>query len=208
MATFFTEIPTPLIHEDQLFPDRDDRLIYEHLKHFCSKFFPLPAVDVSLLGKRLVVTRGHKYLRAARELGYPWLRAIYQSRSGDTAGVLDELPAGVRVVPRELLEQESMASVASDHHVYFFDRPLGAQEQDRFLTDIAGFFERLETPLIEQSEKRLLGWGFPFGGHCGEFEALIPVGDPSWCAPYLESCRKFSRETRRIVSFQGASFSG
>jgi hypothetical protein len=206
MKSYFIEIPLASIHEDERYPDCDNHDIYEHLKYFCSKCFPLPAIEVSLVGEKLVVTQGHKYLRAARELGYPWVCAVYLSHMRDPQAVLKELPPGIRITPRELLEQEAAASVARDFHVYFFDGALTPEEQERFLSDIPGFFERLETPLIGKSEKRLFGWAFPFDAHCAEFEALIPVGDPSWAKAYLETCRRFSREVRRIVSFQGARF--
>ncbi len=204
--TYFIEVPLPLIQEDQRYPNRDTRHIYDHLRYFCSKVFPLPAIDVVLDNGKLIVIRGHQYARAARELGYPWLRAAYKSQVTNPQAVLDELPLGVKVIPQELLAQESETAVSRDHHVYFFDGALTLGEKDRFLSDIAGFFEGLETPLIGKSEKRLLKWDFPFGGHCGEFEALIPVGDPTWVEAYLDTCRKFSRQVRRIVSFQGARF--
>src|SRR5262249_53147707 len=146
------------------------------------------------------------YLWAARELGCPWLRAVYQTQARDPQAVLDELPPGIRITPSELLEREREIRVAREYHVYFFEGALTLAEQERFLSDIAGFFYRLATALIEKSEKRLFKWDFPFGGHCGEFEALIPVGDLSWGSAYLETCRKFSREVRRIISFQGACF--
>jgi hypothetical protein len=207
MKSFLIEIPISLIHAEPDYPDHDDRQIYEHLMYFCSKFFPLPAIDVRLVGERLVVIRGHKYLWAAQQLSYPWLRAVYKSDKPDPQAMLEELPPGIRITPREVLEQENATILARDYHVFFFDAPLTPEEQELFLSNIAGFFERLETPLIPQSEKRLFRWSFPFDGHCGEFEALIPVGDPSWLNAYLETCRKFSREVKRIVSFQGACFS-
>ena len=132
MATYFIDIPTPLVLEDPRFPDEDERLIYEHLRHFCSKLFTLPSIDVALVAGKLTVTRGHKYLRAARELGHTWLRACYQSLSHDPAGVLAELPAGVKFSSRELLEREAAVSVAREFHVYFFDGALSGKDQARF----------------------------------------------------------------------------
>lgn len=196
-----------MIHIDERYPDRDTRRIYEHLKYALSRpnSFPLPAIDVSLIEKRLVVTRGHKYLRVANELGRPWIRAIFQSKSNDSKAALDELPPGVRITPREVLENEVSMKVKRGYHVYFFEHPLSADAQRRFLTEIAEFFERLDTPLIDRSEKRLLSWAFPFEGRCAEFEVLIP-GDDSWCSEYLKASQSFSRNVQRIVSFQGKVF--
>jgi hypothetical protein len=208
MKSYFLEIPLSLIREDEQYPDRNARHIYEHLKHTLShaNAFPLPAIDVKFVDGKFVVTGGHKYLRAARELERPWIRAVFQSESKNSAEVLKQLPQGIRVTPREVLQREEATSVVREYHVYFFERPLSSEVQKQFLNDIAGFFERLETPLIARSEKRLFHWAFPFEGRCAEFEALIPVGDRSWMEAYLKTCQAFSRNVQRIVSFQGARF--
>jgi hypothetical protein len=208
MRTHFLEIPVCMIYEDGRYPDRDTRYIYQHLKYALSRpsSFPLPAIDVNRVDGQLVVTRGHKYLRIARELGHPWIRAVFSSDAREPADLLEELPPGIRVTPREELEREAGMRVVRGYHVYFFDLPLNPEAQKRFLEDIGCFFERLETLLIGRSEKRLLQWAFPFEGRCGEFEAIIPVGDTSWCDTYLKTCQTFSRDVQRIVSFQGARF--
>jgi hypothetical protein len=125
----------------------------------------------------------------------------------DSKALLKDLPSGVRVIPQEELEREEAIPVVRDWHVYFFDGPLNPSERERFLIEIAAFFERLETPLIARPEKRLLQWAFPFDARCAEFEALVPVGDRSWCVAYRNVCIRFSRDVRRIISFQGARFS-
>jgi hypothetical protein len=208
MPDHFIEIPTSLVHEDPRYPDQDNRHIYEHLRHFCSKFFPLPAVSVKLTGGKLIVTEGHKYLRAARELGYPWLRAIYESRFCEPGAILKELPSGVKLTSHEVLEREMAAAVVRGYHVYFFDGALTCLEQERFRREIAGFFERLDTLLIASEQERVFACEFPFKKTCAEFEALIPVGDPSWARSYLEVSRGFSQDVKRIISFQGARFPG
>ena len=207
MTAHWLEIPLPLIHVDERYPDREHRQIYEHLKYALSRpsSFPLPAIDVSLVEAKLVVTRGHKYLRIATELSQPWIRAIFQSKSSDSKVVLDQLPPGIRITPRQVLEHEVSMKVVRGFHVYFFERSLSAEAQQRFLIEIADFFEKLDTPFIDRSEKRLLGWAFPFEGRCAEFEALIP-GDSSWCSEYLKASQSFSRNVERIISFQGATF--
>ncbi len=208
MKSYFLEIPLSLVHEDKRYPDRNTRHVYEHLKHTLSHAspFPLPAIDVSLVDGKLVVTDGHKYLWIARDLAHPWIRGIFRSETKEHDGVLSEIPPGIRITPREILEREEALPVVRGYHVYFFEHPLNQEAQKRFLADIAGFFERLDTPLIGPLEKRVFGWAFPFGGECAEFEALLPVGDTSWCGAYLTICQAFSRNVQRIVTFQGARF--
>jgi hypothetical protein len=206
MKTYFIELAISLVREDPGFPDRDDRHYFEHLRYFCSKFFPLPAIDVILADRKFIVTRGHKYFRAASDLGYPWLRAVYQSETRYPQALLRQLPDGIRITPHEVLERESATTVARDFHVYFFQGSLTEAEKYQFRSEIAGFFERLATPLIATKEKRLFSCAFPFGGQCAEFKALIPIGDSTRLTDYLRTCQRFSRDVRRIVSFQGARF--
>jgi hypothetical protein len=173
MKVYFLEIPVAIIHEDERYPDRDTRHIYEHIKYVCSRpsFFPLPAIDVNLVKGKFVVTRGQMHLRIAQELKRAWIRAVFSSDVQDPVEWVTGLASGIRIIPREELECEVDMPVVRGYHVYFFDGPLGPEARERFLVDIAGFFERLETPLIGSSENRLFNWAFSFAGYCGEFEA-------------------------------------
>lgn len=152
------DVPVRFLVEDERYPDRDSRHIYEHLKYTCSRPspFPLPAVGLIHHENRLVVTRGHKYLRIARELGRPSLRAVLSTPALE-AQLIQQFP-GVQLVPNEVLEREQRLLVINDYHVYFFESPLGLSEQQRFLTQIGGFFERLNVPLPADRPKRLLHW--------------------------------------------------
>jgi hypothetical protein len=208
MKALFLEIPVSLVREDERYPDTNKEDIYEHLRHLFAlpRSFPLPAIYVKLMDGRLIVSGHHIYLRIARELGEERIRGILQCQGIEPNEVLKQLSSEIRVIPREELEREEAMPVVRDWHVYFFDGPLSQGDRERFLVEIAGFFERLETPLIGRSEKRLFQWAFPFEGRCAEFEALIPVGDRSWCEAYRKVCIDFSRNVHRIVSFQGARF--
>ena len=204
----FLKIPVKSVTEDANYVETDTRQIYEHLKYFYSlpRIFPLPAIHVQLSGENISITRGRNYLRIARDLGDEWIRGILQYEATDSVDFFAGLPDGVEEIPREDMELEASAPVVRSWHVYFFESPLAGVEQALFLNRVAGFFERLETPFIAASEKRLFRSAFPFDGHCAQFEALIPVGDNSWFAAYREVSRNFSRDIRRIVSFQGARF--
>jgi hypothetical protein len=200
------ELPTSAIAEIDRYPDRDQRYIYEHLKHACSlpSPFPLPAVVVDVVDGRCVVSAGHKYLRIARDLGRPRIRCVV-SKSLPEDRILELVPGSSRVAA-DILRTEQNVTVVPDYHVYFFETPLSTAEQSQFREDIVGFFERLQTPLLRDKAQRILHYAFPFEGRCAEFQALIPVGDGSWLGAYLEAGRKFSRDVKRIVSFQGAHF--
>jgi hypothetical protein len=202
------ELPVTAIAESDRYPDRDARYIFEHLKYVCSlpSPFPLPAVVIDVVDGRCIVTAGHKYLRIARELGRSHHRCIVQRNSShNEATILALVPGGARVAP-DILQQEQNAMVVPDYHVYFFHEPLTHEEQTRFRSEIAGFFERLQSPLLKGAGARVAHCAFPFEGRCAEFTALVPVGDSSWFGAYRELSRRFSREVKKIWSFQGAHF--
>lgn len=201
-------IPVSSVKENPSFPDKNTRQVYEHLKYALSRPgpFPLPAIKVSLVAGEPVVTGGHKYLRIAREFGTEYIRAIIAPDKFAKSDLLELLPKGSELVPTAELEREIQMPVVRDFHVYFFKEPLDEIQQKEFINSVAGFFERLRTPLLLDSDKRLFSWDFPFGGLCAEFEANFPVGDKSWFNDYLRVTQDFSRNIARIITFQGAHF--
>jgi hypothetical protein len=210
MSSLFIDTPISLVREDPRYPDRDTHYIYDHLKYLLSRprSFPLPAMRVMLDEDGLSVTDGHKYLRIARELGHPKLRAILGSSSTPNSELIAQLPQGVTVIPKGELERELKHPWVNDYHVYFFDEPLTPEAQEKFASRIAGFFETLKSPLLEGIEKRVTHVAFPFGARCAEFQAVIPLGDQSWFPAYLAVARNFSRDVAHISTFQGGTFPG
>src|ERR1700722_12628534 len=108
MRHSFLEIPLPLIHEDERYPDRDNRHIYEHLKyvHSFPRLFPLPSIHVRFIKGRFVVIANHKYLRIARELHDPWIRALLTAESKSPIDLFKQLSPEIRITPRDVLERE------------------------------------------------------------------------------------------------------
>jgi hypothetical protein len=208
MTYHFLDIPLTVIGDEEWRPA--DPQLYEHLKYAWTlpNPYPLPMIHVGEVGEKIVVQRGHKYVRVARELGHARIRGVFESELKDTAEVLKGLPQGIRMIPRDVLEREEAEDRVRGYQVFFFERPLTSQEQGRFLTDIVGYFERSETSLIASSEKRVFQYSFPFGGRCAQVEAIMPVGDHSWIAGFGGACIKFSREVVRIVSLRGEPFIG
>ncbi|MFZ6682186.1 hypothetical protein ACO0LI_30175 [Undibacterium sp. Tian12W] len=201
-------IPVVAVKEDISYPDRNTSQVYDHLKYTLSRPvpFPLPAIGVSLADEGIVVTRGHKYLRIARELGVTSIRAFLDAKKFASSDPLELLPEGSELVSGEELEDEGRIPVVRGFHVYFFDRPLNEVQQAEFISAVGSFFENLDTPLLQDSDKRLLSWGFPCEGRCVEFEANFPVGDRSWANDYLKVTLDFSKNVARILTFQGSLF--
>jgi hypothetical protein len=203
----FFEIPTSLVVEDELFPDLDGRHIYEHLKYFLSlpSEFPFPAPRLKFLEGRFVAVSGQKYAQIARELNVPSVRAIIDwGASIPTPSQLASF--GIRAVSSEELKQEQDVKIVDEYHVYFFEGALTEGQQQSFRTDVAGFFERLRSRLVEPDQNRHIEVSFPFDARCAVFRVSVPVADGSWPESYLNACRRFSMQIKKISSFQGAVF--
>src|SRR3954469_5616607 len=103
MSYQFIEVSPADILIDRSAVERDDGFEYEHLKRYCSKFTPLPAVTVRLGEGRLIAVRGQKYLSIARELGRDRIRAVLQDTTFDELQK-QGVPGLLSVVPKALLE--------------------------------------------------------------------------------------------------------
>ncbi|MES2036769.1 MAG: hypothetical protein V4495_02935 [Pseudomonadota bacterium] len=199
-------IPVSSVKEDRSYPDKDTLQMYEHLKYRLSKprSFPLSAIRVALVAGEVIVIGKHKYLQIARELGIEYIRATIRGDEFAKSDLLKLLPKGSEQVPDEELEREMQVPVIRDFHVYFFYEALNEMQQREFVNSVAGFFEKLKTPLLQDADKRVFSWNFPFGGRCAEFEANFPVGDRSWANDYLRVTQEFSKKVARIITFQGS----
>ena len=203
MAIVLVEIPTTLacLDEDR-FPDRDESHIFDHLLHYCSKFTPLPVITVIVEGRSATVVRGHKYLRIARALGHSTLRAVVDSPPSTPSDVADFLarPDVVELNWPELEAAERAQSTVRAWHVFFFERPLTADEKRDFEGRVANLFSPFsdgEPLVICFDDRRQLA----------EIEGPTPEGH-EWARQHLATFAAFSQQRVRIVSFQGLRFPG
>lgn len=207
MKTIFLDVPVGAVDKPEDYVERDTQHIYPHLKHFLSlpRPFPLPAVQVGLRQKSLVLKSRAFYWQIARELGKATIRAALEVTDVDT-GFLGRLPKGVRLIPDEVLRNELAVPVVRGWHVYFFDGPLSENDRRLFQEKVYGFFEELKTPLIDEGVQRTFLCEFLYDCTCAQFEVLIPIADKSWFKTYRNIGLEFSKKIHRIVSFQGARF--
>ena len=112
----------------------------------------------------------------------------------------------MKSISKEDLQRETEGAVVRQCQAFFFEEPLSLEDQREFEVEIAGFFDRLRTPLIDANQRRLLSVSFPFEASCAVLEALVPVGDHSWLESYHKTCQRFSGSVKKIVSFLGARF--
>jgi hypothetical protein len=192
------------------FPDRDDSLIFEHLLHYCSLLETLPAVRVLVDWEQVVITRGHKYLRIALQLGRSKIRAVIDPSSVANAVVMLKSQPGVEKMDWDEIDTLERATPMVDQwHVFFFERPLTKEEKTHFEIDVVHFFEGLAHPTqaeVGASSVRCIRYDDQ--GPSAEFLTRTPVGDESWYGPYFAVAKRFSSEIVRVVSYQGRRFDG
>lgn len=197
VAIVLVEVPTGAVTLDEVkYPDRDTSLVFEHLVRYCSRFEPLPAIGVALNGRTVTVVRGHKYLRAAKVLGRPSIRAVVVG-----ASPREDLDMAIAAVGGKLLDWEGIRDAERNEpvpmgwHVFFFARPLSADEKASFERVVSSAFPGVPVR-VEHDD----------AGPAAEFEAPTPVTDESWARRNLGAFSAFSEECVPIVSYLGRRF--
>lgn len=208
MAVLVVECnPRLLKVNDETYPDRDTAFIYDHLKHYCSRFSPLPAATVTVIAGAPVVVQGQKYVQIAVDLGRESIRAIIigNNKSEQTQHFLRS--EGVRTLEWDALRREEVGSSVLDAvHVFFFESSLSDAERKLFEERILGFFHGIRSVLIQDRPKNVSQAVYSHGGHCAEFVATTPAGDPSWFHDFHVRCLEFSRNVAQVASYQGRRF--
>lgn len=197
-----------LILDERAHPDLDRSYVYEHLKHYCSKFRPLPAVTISQASIPPVIVEGHKYYRIAQELGHDSIRTVMADRHVHRRLNKFLSSPGIRIIDRAEIDKELWDTRVLDAwHIYFFESPLNDRAKEEFKKQLTGYFELLKSPLLDsRSGARVSEINFPFNDYCAEFKAITPVGDESWYRDYLGTTIDFSKRVAAITSYQGYRF--
>ena len=198
MALRLLRLPIELPTVDETrFPDLDKSLVQQHLTHYLAKCEVLPAITVEVQSDSVVVTRGHKYLVSARELGLPSIRAVVTPTS-DSASV-----DGLREQPG--VEELSWNDHAHDNwndqmpvwHILFFAAPIG--ERDRLelqqrlrLLRSASTLPDSEIEVESDEALRMMA-----------FRMVTPAFDREWGLSLLKTLVDYGRECVPILSHQG-----
>jgi hypothetical protein len=178
--------------------DDHDGFVHEHLRRYCSKFRPLPAIAVTPAGDRLRVVAGQRYAVIARELGEARIRAVM---TGDTfeAARRRGVRGVVALVPADVLERELQAMPAS-WHVFFFAAGLDpwalAQVEARFAEFVTRSLPDVST----------LASGYDAAGPCFEIQFPTPVTDYEWAARYRAFIVSLNDGVAKIATYQGRRF--
>jgi hypothetical protein len=201
MTPIFVEVPLErLTIDEKVSPDSDTSCVLEHLTYYCSKFEPLPAVTISVDQGDGLVTRGHKYLQAARALGRPSMRAVIKAASSERAVNEFLSRPGVRSLgPQAASSFEATDARPLSWHVIYFRHALEAEEVWALERSLASSFEESQSGAFKVT--------YDPGQWRAEFQARTPVGDQDWANAYLAVLLDFHHRCAPIATWQGRKFS-
>ena len=205
MSFQFIEISPTAVSIDRDEVARDDGFVYEHLKRYCSKFAPLPAITVNVNNGKFVVVAGHKYASIAQELGHDRIRAIVRDATFEELrkqGVHGLLSA----VPTTLLEAEQRIAVVFGWHVFFFKSAPPQAVAAEIDTRFRSFLNRSLPPALGEGIKVSIESRFDFSGPCLEIRFPTPVANVSWAKTYQAFALSLSAEVWPIETYQGRRF--
>jgi hypothetical protein len=183
----------------------DSRVIYEHLKYYCSKFKPLPAIAVQLDGDRLRIVDRHAYASIARDLGVERIRAVLV---GTTLEELEQ--KSIRnvpvLVPRETLDSELRCEAVAAWHVLFFGTVPAAEIVAEIDRRFRLFLKHSLAPLIGDEGSSDISSEFKPSGPCFEIRFPTPAENHRWATAFRGLLFGIHRELASIESYQGQRF--
>jgi hypothetical protein len=205
MSFQFIEVSPPDVILDRSEVERDDGFVYEHLKRYCSKFTPLPAITVKLSGGKLLAVRGHKYLSIALELHQERIRAVLQGTTFEDLR-RQGVPGVLSVVPQTRLESEQNTAVIAGWHVFFFKSTPSQEMADRIDARFRGFLNQSLPDALGSSHQVVIDSRFDFSGPCFEIKFPTPVANQAWANLYHAFISSVSNEVLPIATYQGRRF--
>ncbi len=199
--------PNDVKVDESVFPDKwKDIYIYEHLRHFYSKFSSMPSIGIYVTRESVTVMRGHQYLSIAKDLGRGSIRAVVDHTSPKKAVEQFLKRPSVRQLDEEELKAYDDAILRSySWYVFFFERPLGAEERELFERKIVDYLKQAPLPPQFEGVERLKELNYPYEGQCAEVEVFTPL-DSRWYGRFRLVMMDFHTNVVPIISFQGTKF--
>jgi len=218
--------PNEIHEENANFPDNESSFVYEHLKYYCSKFYPLPAITVGYENNRFFVIRGHKYLRIAVELNHEHILCVlpdeYQpllfgegndaaKRPGQpnlsTVGLYLKQNKIEILDPKDFDTDSRSDAIDIFDHVYYFEKPLSESQKIEFRELIQSFFFVLK---YAQNLASGFEWVSPIEFDAeerrAEFKIKLKNPEGEWAHLYRGITMKFSENVAKIHTFCGRFF--
>lgn len=196
MAITYLLVDPDFVEEIPAYPDRNDGFIFEHLKEYCALFDPLPAITVSVHGQRLVVERGHHYLRIAKELRRRTLRAGIVGE--DFTGIVGVLST----IPNVELEDEMAESIIDGWHVFFLISPPSSADLQALKEHFDEFLKTSLPRFVGNHRPERSDWrANPETGFVA-IKFPTPLTSHEWALQFRQQFR-YLPNGMRFISYQG-----
>lgn len=179
--------------------------IYEHLRYFCSKFFPIPSIMVKIEHNSILAISRSVYLQIAKDLNLPTIRAVInESSDKDAIDLLAEKKEITLLDYQKLRDTEHF--VNQSWHVFFFEQKLTQDEKDEFKNLV---FEQFKSQsYLSENEKNnaISSFNISHSGKCVEFKGLTPSENHDWANSFRQKLIDFHSKVAKITSYQGHKF--
>ncbi len=174
----------------------DDSVVYPDLLRLLRHSEWLPAVRVKVEDGVLQLVGGAHFLRVARDLARPAIRA----------SITQPVPANIECIPGfqswvsdELLAEEARQVWGDDWHVFGLSKPLDTTALSQLRCQFDDF---LDTSIGVRTQ----AWCYDEGSRCLEIMFRVPLGDHLWIGRYLDFVRSAFADVGGLTSFQGRRF--
>jgi len=170
-----------------------------------SKLYPIPWITVRVDANSVIITRGHLYLKVARELGNEKIHAVVDRNDSDDIFIqkLLDRPCVIKLDWKTLIQEDEQL-LSYGWLVFFFKRLLNSVEKKIFEEEVVGFFQQIQVPgSVNLGRERIKNLNYPYSGLCAEFQAYLPWEDERWYLTSRAVLLNFHLNCVPIVSFQG-----
>lgn len=179
--------------------------IYEHLRYFCSKFFPIPSIMVRIDHNSIIAISRSIYLQIAKDLDLPTIRAVINELSDkDAIDLLAKKKEITLLDYRKLRDTEHI--VSQSWHVFFFERDLRQDEKYEFKDLVFEHFKSQNYLMESLKDSPITFFDFSHSDQCAEFRGFTPAENRDWTNSFRQKLYNFHLERVRITSYQGRRF--
>lgn len=201
MPVIVTEVPVNSLVRDES-KAKETPYVFDHLKYYCSKFMPLPAVIARLKDGKAEVLGAGVYLDIAKALGHKTIRVSFREKS-EAKEIKDFLRDcnGNLLCLSNIEAEETEQDCFFGWHIFFFERVPSSKEKQGFVDTVVTAFSTLgEKYGIGPRVSEVL---FLDDQKSAEFQANIPTKSERWYLDVREAIHEYSEGCVKIVSYQG-----
>lgn len=183
----------------------NQEFIYDHLRHYCSKFFPIPSITVNIQKNSIIAVTKTVYLQIALDLNLPTIRAVIEDSSNKAEIDFLEEKKDITLLDYNKL-RESEKFIDYSWHVFFFENELSSDEESTFRQMVYQHFEFQEYLSETERANTINFFVYSKSNQRIEFSGLTPFENHLWANQFRKKLLDFNSDVVKIISYQGRSF--